>query len=81
MNKRYTVDPIEIPVVVPKSHGQLVSDFLPQNHVSFAGAVALQDVVDVGNNQAESLFLFVHTHCGNAPNSCQCQCYTMNLDR
>ena len=81
MNERYVVDPIESRLVVPKSHRQLVPDFFPQNHVSFAGAVALQDLVDVDNNQVKSLFLSVHTHDGNTPNSCRCRCCTTNLDR
>ena len=79
MNERYVVDPIESRLIVPKFHWQLVPNFLPQNHVSFAGAVALQNLVDVDNNQVKSLFLSVHTHDGNTHNSRRCR--TTNLDR
>ena len=81
MNERYIADSRESRLVLPKSHRQLVPNFLPQNHVSFAGAVALRDVVDVDNNQVKSLFLSVQTHGGTTPNICRCQCYTTNLDR
>ena len=72
MNERCVADPLKSRLVVPKSHRQLVPDFLPQNHVSFTGAVALQDLVDVDNNQVKSLFLSVHTHDSNTRNSCRC---------